>query len=125
MSYFTGPRSLPLLPNPSTRQPCPLGQLHRGGTMKRLFASAAVVAIAAIGIRVAAAGSAGAAPPVGGCPPDTGRPTTGWFPPSPLADVDPALDVGNFHDQNGDGLICVRINPGLTKKFRPPRAWTV
>ena len=87
--------------------------------MKRLFASAAVVAIAAIGIPVATTGSAGAAP-VGGCPSGDG-----WFPPLPLADVDPALDVGNFHDQNGDGLVCVRINRGLTMKVRPPRAWTV
>jgi len=35
------------------------------------------------------------------------------------------LDVGNFHDQNGDGLVCVRINQGQTMKKRPPRAWTV
>ena len=89
--------------------------------MKRLFASAVVTAIAAIGIPVAAAGGAGAAPPVGSCP--TGD---GWFPPLPLEHTEPdLLDVGNFHDQNGDGLVCVRINQGQTMKKRPPRAWTV
>jgi hypothetical protein len=97
-----------------------------GSTMKRFFVSAAVVAIAAIGIPVATAASAGAVPPPGGCPPGTSPTGVGWFPPQPLADHhDPNLDVGNIHDQNGDGLVCVRINPGLTRKFRPPRAWTV
>ena len=88
--------------------------------MKRLLASAAIVAIAAIGVPVATAGSAGADPAPGGCPSGDG-----WFPPLSVADVDAALDVGNFHDQNGDGLVCVRINRGLTMKHRPPRAWTV
>jgi hypothetical protein len=69
------------------------------------------------------AGSAGAVPPTGGCP--SGSPNkAGWFAPLPLADTIP-LDVGNFRDQNGDGLVCVRINQGLTMKFRPPRIWTV
>ena len=93
--------------------------------MKRFVGSAALVAIAGIGISVATAGSAGAVPPLGGCPPGSPNQVVGWFPPARLADVDPALDVGNFHDQNGDGFICLRINPGLTKKHRPPRAWTV
>jgi len=75
--------------------------------------------VAFTGPLIATSGSAGAVPPVGGCPSGDG-----WFPPLPLADTIP-LDVGNLHDQNGDGLICVRINQGLTMKFRPPRVWTV
>ncbi len=26
------------------------------------------------------------------------------------------LDNGNFHDQNGDGLVCVKVNKGQTEK---------
>ena len=45
----------------------------------------------------------------GECPPRSSPTAIGWSL-QPLANVDPALDVGNFHDQNGDALVCVRIN---------------
>lgn len=92
--------------------------------MKRFLAYAALVAIVAIGASVATTGSAGAVPPQGECPPRSSPTAIGWSL-QPLANVDPALDVGNFHDQNGDALVCVRINTGLTKKTRPSVAWTV
>ena len=36
------------------------------------------------------------------------------------------LDVGNAADQNGDGMVCVRVNPGKTRTD-PNRneLWTV
>ena len=86
--------------------------------MKRLFASAVVAAIAAVGISLATTASAGAAPPVGGCPSDD------WILFSVSA-VLPGVDVGNFHDQNGDGFACWHFNKGLTPKVRPTYAWTI
>ena len=36
------------------------------------------------------------------------------------------LDVGNASDQNGDGLVCVRVNPGKTRTDRNGyELWTV
>ena len=85
-----------------------------GATRLRI---AGAVLLAGVAVAVAA-GDARADPAPGGCP--TGD---GWFF-QPLADHDPALDVGNFHDQNGDEFVCVRINRGHSKKA-PPTAWTV
>lgn len=58
-----------------------------------------------------------AGPPVGGCP------TGGGWRLAPLGITLP-IDVGNFHDQNGDGWICFRVNPGQTTKNNF-QSWTV
>jgi hypothetical protein len=34
------------------------------------------------------------------------------------------IDVGNFHDQNGDGLVCYRVNKGQSQK-NGFESWTV
>ena len=47
-----------------------------------------------------------AAPPQGGCP-------AKWIGPVPSWLVLPAIDKGNFKDQNGDGLLCFRVPRGF------------
>jgi len=50
------------------------------------------------------------ADPVGGCPK-----SGGWFLVIESATIickAPPCDVGNFHDQNGDGYICAKESPG-------------
>ena len=34
------------------------------------------------------------------------------------------IDVGNFHDQNGDGYVCFRVNKGQSEK-NGSESWTV
>ena len=60
---------------------------------------AALAASTAIAVAVVFAPAAGAQGPVGGCPSGDG-----WS----LVGLDETLDidVGNFHDQNGDGFVC-------------------
>jgi hypothetical protein len=79
---------------------------------------AAVVATAALaaGVGLSAAPFASAQEPVGGCP------RGGGWNLVPLSDTLPR-DVGNFHDQNGDGFVCQRDNPGLSK--HDGTTWTV
>ncbi|MEX1343971.1 MAG: hypothetical protein AB1Z63_04795 [Candidatus Limnocylindrales bacterium] len=55
--------------------------------------------------------------PVGGCP--TGD---GWSL-VPIAFVIPDWDNGNYKDQNGDGWICFKSNPGLNPEPFPVRTW--
>jgi hypothetical protein len=63
------------------------------------------------------AGTASAQPPIGGCPSGDG-----WN----LVPIEFTIaeDVGNFHDQNGDGWVCQRDNPGLSFT-NPFTVWTV
>jgi hypothetical protein len=62
---------------------------------------AAVVATASLaGSALFAAGPASAGPPVGGCPSGDS-----WFVVDIISTI-PGFDRGNFHDQNGDGLLC-------------------
>ena len=66
-------------------------------------------------------GPAWAANDQGGCP-DGG----GWFlGPADLIIED--IDNGNFHDQNGDGLVCANVNKGQSKKLGGESgvSWTV
>lgn len=86
---------------------------------------AAVVATAALaaGVGLSTAPFANAqGEPVGGCPPGGGWElrTVG----STLPKSTGGVDVGNFHDQNGDGWICRRVNPG-TSKVNGSESWTV
>jgi len=46
----------------------------------------------------------------GGCP------QGGGFFLLPTRFIIDELDNGNFHDQNGDGLVCVKVNKGQTEK---------
>ena len=68
------------------------------------------IAAVVIGAAIAAASVPAAGANGGGCPSGDG-----WalFPAGGLID---GIDVGNFHDQNGDGLVCVRANKGQTTK---------
>ena len=78
--------------------------------MRKRTVGIATAAFLAAALAGPFAGPATAAPPVGGCPGGGD-----WF----LAfdfQVEEGIDVGNNADQNGDGLICARINAGLTKK---------
>lgn len=78
----------------------------------------AALAIGSIGVLIAAGASAGAVP-AGGCP--KGGHWDGAF----LASTDPALDVGNFHDQNDDGSVCQFSNPNKNKGNDGHPAWVV
>lgn len=64
----------------------------------------------------------GAAPALanhqGGCPDGDG-----WFL-APSSAVIPEVDNGNQKDQNGDGLVCARVNKGQSEKNAFP-SWTV
>ena len=63
----------------------------------------AVLATASVtGAVLLGAGTASAAPPTGGCPSGDA-----WFV-VPIEATIPDFDRGNFHDQNGDGLLCAR-----------------
>ena len=64
-------------------------------------------------------GAAAAGPPEGGCPRGGGWELEQVFRVT-------ELDVGNSADQNGDGLVCIRINAGKTRS-NPYGAelWTV
>lgn len=80
----------------------------------RLAGFTGLAAAAAAAGTLAFSGTALAQPPVGGCPSGGGwgLVTTGF--------VIPRLDNGNFKDQNGDGLLCARLNPGQTAKNGVP-----
>jgi hypothetical protein len=77
---------------------------------------AALAASTAIAVAVVFAPAAGAQP-VGGCPSGDS-----WN----LVGLDETLDrdVGNLHDQNGDGFVCQRDNRGLSMKH-DATTWTV
>ena len=72
--------------------------------MKRLMVGLAT------GVLLAAMlpGVASAADPVGGCPTGEGA---GWTL-VPAYFATPAVDNGNFADQNGDGYLCGKYNKG-------------
>ncbi len=55
----------------------------------------------------------------GGCPSGGG-----WSLISIDATLPDGIDVGNFHDQNGDGLVCFRVNKGQSEK-NDFESWTV
>lgn len=74
------------------------------------------VGLLAAGLATAMASSAAMAC-VPGCPPGDG-----WDLVRLSETID--LDVGNFHDQNGDGYVCRKINPGLSAK-NESETWTV
>jgi len=64
-------------------------------------------------------GAASAGPPKGDCPRGGGWELEELFRVT-------ELDVGNAADQNGDEMVCVRVNPGKTRS-NPDGAelWTV
>ena len=53
-------------------------------------------------------GAASAGPPEPGCPRGGGWELEQLFRVT-------ELDVGNAADQNGDGMVCIRVNPGKTR----------
>jgi hypothetical protein len=55
--------------------------------------------------------------------PGTGCPTGGGWVLGPVSDAIPALDNGNFGDQNGDGLACHKVNLGQSGKHGE-ESWT-
>jgi hypothetical protein len=55
----------------------------------------------------------------GGCPKGDG-----WNLVPLVFTLPDGIDVGNFHDQNGDGLVCFRVNKGQSEKNDFP-SWTV
>jgi hypothetical protein len=87
---------------------------------RKILAVVVATAALAAGVGLSAAPFAGAqngGEPVGGCPPGGGWRLV------ELGDTLP-VDVGNFHDQNGDGFVCQRDNPGLSKR-NGETTWTV
>jgi len=81
-------------------------------------AKLAAIAVASAAVAVVFVSPAGAADPVGGCPSGGS-----WFL-EPISNAIPALDNGNFGDQNGDGWGCAFIvNPGQTAKHGED-SWT-
>ena len=55
--------------------------------------------------------------PAGGCP------AGGDWNLAPVSAAIPAIDNGNYSDNNGDGLGCFRVNKGQSDKYHVS-AWT-
>lgn len=88
--------------------------------MKKTVIIALVFAVAATSASLLLQPAPAEAAPVGGCP--TGD---GWNLTLLAFTLPDGIDVGNFHDQNGDGWICYRVNKGQTKKNNGFPSWTV
>ena len=82
--------------------------------MKKLVFTLLLVSM----LMMAVAGAV-SADPVGACPAGDS-----WSLVELGATID-GIDVGNFHDQNGDGYVCVRVNQGQTKKNGGFPSWVV
>ena len=74
--------------------------------MKKILIAGAIV----VGATVASVGAASAAGHQGDCPSGGD-----WFLVGTGFIIEDRLD-GNYADQNGDGLICVKVNKGQTAK---------
>jgi hypothetical protein len=70
---------------------------------KKLAAIVAATSLTGSAVLLSAAG-ASAAPPTGGCPSGND-----WFIVSIFSTI-PGFDRGNFHDQNGDELLCAKLH---------------
>ena len=79
--------------------------------MLRRFATATATATFSGAILLLGTGTAAADPPNGGCPSGGGWSLVYTW------EIIPGLDKGNFHDQNGDGLVC--------QKWHKDGSWTV
>lgn len=77
----------------------------------RKISAALLGLVATVAAVVAFAAPVGAAPGPG-CPTGDGA---AWFL-APVSAALPAVDTGNWDDQNGDGLACARVNKGQSAK---------